>query len=79
MPKLFPKTLLLIVSLFLMDGVLVHGEDSVLGPFLEQGSDLLIANKKSGEGDIEETDLRLEEDVAVEDLFDEDDFDEQWT
>ena len=32
--------------------------------------------KKSGEGDIEETNLRLEEDVAVEDLFDEDDFDE---
>ena len=77
MPKLFPKTLLLIVSLFLMDGVLVHGEDSVLGPFLERRSDfLLIANKNSGEGDIEETNLRLEEDEAVEDLFDEDDFDE---
>ena len=77
MLKLFPKTLLLIVSLFLMDGVLVHGVDSVLGPFLERRSDfLLIANKNSGEGDIEETDLRLEEDEAVEDLFDEDDFDE---
>ena len=77
MPKLFPKTLHLIVSLILMDGVLVHGEDSVLGPFLERRSDfLLIAKKNSGEGDIEETDLRLEEDEAVEDLFDEDDFDE---
>ena len=77
MPKLFPKTLLLIVSFFLMDGVLVHGEDSVLGPFLERRSDfLLIANKNSGEGDSEETDLGLEEDEAVEDLFDEADFDE---
>ena len=75
MPKLFPKTLLLIVSLFLMDGVIVHGEDSVLGPFLERRSDFfLIANKNSREGDSEETDLRLEEDVAFEDLFDEDDF-----
>ena len=73
MPKLVPKTLLLIVSFFLMNGVLVHGEDSVLEPFLERRSDfLLIANKKSGEGDIEETELELEEDEAVEDLFDED-------
>ena len=57
MLKLFPKTLLLIVSFFLMDGVLVM-EDSVLGPFLERRSDfLLIANKNSGEGDSEETDL----------------------
>ena len=76
MPKLFPKTLLLIVSLFLMDGVLVHGQDSVPGPFLEQGSVfLLIAKKNSGEGDIEETELGREENEAVEDLFDEDDFD----
>ena len=33
--------------------------------------------KNSGERDIEERDLRLEEDEAVEDLFDEDDF-EDW-
>ena len=46
MPKLFPKTLLLIGSLFLMDGVLVHGEDSVLGPFLERRSDFLLIEKK---------------------------------
>ena len=63
MPKLFPKTLLLIVSLFLMNGVPVHGEDSVSGPFLKRRSDfLLIANKNSGEGNSEETNLRLEED-----------------
>ena len=46
MPKLFPKTLLVIVSLFLMDGVLVHGYDSVPVQFLEQGSVFLLIAKK---------------------------------
>ena len=77
MSKLFLKTLLLIMFLFLMNGVLVYGDDSVLGAFLERRPDfLLIANKQSDEGDIEETKLGMEEDEDVEDLFNGDDFDE---
>ena len=77
MSKLFLKTLLLIMFLFLMNGVLVYGDDSVLGVFLERRPDfLLIANKQSDEGDIEETKIGMEEVEDVEDLFNGDDFDE---
>ena len=75
MSKLFLKTLLLIMFLFLMNGVLVYGDDSVLGVFLERRPDfLLIANKQSDEGDIEETKLGMEEVEDVEDLFNGDDY-----
>ena len=77
MSKLFLKTLLLIMFLFLMNGVLVYGDDSVLSVYLERRPDfLLIANKQSDEGDIEETKLGMEEVEDVEDLFNGDDFDE---
>ena len=75
MSKLFLKTLLLIMFLFLMNGVLVYGDDSVLGVFWERRPDFLwIANKQSDEGDIEETKLGMEEVEDVEDLFNGDDY-----